>query len=71
MPFGFTDGYRDVRESYTNYFFNLLPEGNSSVEERFFVSYEGRFFEGAARIISLYAPQYGGNSAAGALVVTN
>ena len=69
MFFGFYGGYRDVRESFTNYFFNMLPEGDSSVEERFFVSYEGRFSTAVARIISLYAPQYGGNAGSGVLIV--
>lgn len=54
--------YRDVRESQTRYYWELLPEETTTMEERFFVSQEGTFTSGIAQIECLYAKEYRGHT---------
>ncbi len=50
--------YVENAASVTNFYFDLLPEGRTELEERFYVSQEGTFSASVAGIQSLYAPQY-------------
>ncbi len=54
--------YREVRKSQTNYYFYLLPEHITTVEEHFYVSYSGRFSDGYLRIESIFSPAYNANT---------
>ncbi len=54
-------GYRDVRTSYTDYFFDSMAEENSEIREEFFVTQTGTFACGVPVIESLYAPHYRAN----------
>lgn len=56
--------YREMRESVTNYYWELLPEENTTVEERFFVTQEGTFNSGLVTIECLYADEYRGHTGA-------
>ncbi|MCR5710782.1 MAG: hypothetical protein K6G79_09920 [Bacteroidales bacterium] len=54
--------YREVKPSLTNYYWELLPEEYTTVEERFFVQQEGRFNSGLVQIECLYASEYRGHT---------
>lgn len=54
-------GYRDVRTSYTDYFFDSMAEESSEIREEFFVTQTGIFACGVPVIESLYAPHYRAN----------
>lgn len=54
-------GYRDVRTSYTDYFFDSMAEESSEIREEFFVTQTGTFACGVPVIESLYAPHYRAN----------
>lgn len=55
--------YREVKPSETNFFYELLPEGRSVIEETFFVTQSGRFTAGIGTIECLYATEYRGHTA--------
>lgn len=55
--------YREMKESVTNYYFELLPEENTTIEERFYVTQEGIFTTSLVEIESLYAHEYRGHTA--------
>jgi len=59
--------YRQVKASYTSYYWELLPEYKSSMEERFYVTQEGSFTTGLVQIESLYASEYRGHTASSVL----
>ena len=54
--------YREVKPSETNFYWELLPEENSSVQERFYVQQEGTFNSGLIEIECLYAKEYRGHT---------
>ena len=56
-------GYRNVKASATEYYFDSYPEENTVLQESFFVQQAGRFVAPAVVIESLYAPHYRANSA--------
>lgn len=55
--------YREVKPSQTNYFFELLPEENTYIEETYYVSQSGVFTAGISQIECLYAHEYRGHTA--------
>ena len=57
------DYYREVRKSHNNYYFYLMPEGSTTIDEHFTVWYSGRFNDGFVGIQSLYNPTSNGNTA--------
>ncbi|MBQ9411184.1 MAG: hypothetical protein IJU21_06205, partial [Bacteroidales bacterium] len=62
---GFTpQGYRNVKASTTEYYFDSYPEENTELSEEFFVTRAGSFQAPVTVIESLYAPHYRANSAA-------
>ena len=62
---GFTpQGYRNVKASATEYFFDSYPEETTTLSEEFFVERAGSFVAPVTVIESLYAPHYRANSAA-------
>ncbi|MCQ2134400.1 MAG: MG2 domain-containing protein [Bacteroidales bacterium] len=56
-------GYRNVKASATEYYFDTYPEENSTIVEEFYVTQAGRFSAPVVEIESLYAPHYRANSA--------
>ena len=61
---GFTpQGYRNVKASETEYYFDSYPEENTTLSEEFFVVRAGAFQAPVTVIESLYAPHYRANSA--------
>lgn len=54
--------YKEQHESLTNYYFELLPEGNLTIEERFYITQEGTFSTSLVEIESLYANEYRGHT---------
>lgn len=54
--------YREVKRSQTNYYFELLPEEYTTIEERFYVYQEGTFNSAIVKIESLYATEYRGHT---------
>ncbi len=61
---GFTpQGYRDVKSSSTEYYFDSYPEEKTEIREEFFVTQAGTFVAPVTVIESLYAPHYRANSA--------
>lgn len=68
---GAAGAYREIKESVTNYYFQLLPEGEHQFEENFFVTQKGTFSSGLAEIQSLYAPEYRAKTAIGGKIVVN
>ena len=56
-------GYRHVKASATEYFFDSYPEEKTTVSEEFFVVRAGTFVAPVVTIESLYAPHYRANSA--------
>ena len=57
--FGF---YREVKPSETNFYWELLPEENTSLRESFYVTQEGTFSSGLVEIECLYAKEYRGHT---------
>jgi len=55
-------GYRHVKASATEYFFDSYPEEKTTVSEEFFVVRAGTFVAPVVTIESLYAPHYRANS---------
>jgi len=65
-------GYRNVKASATEYYFDSYPEENTEITETFYVQQAGRFQAPVVEIESLYAPHYRANSASRpALTVTD
>ena len=63
LSFGFTpQGYRNVKASATEYFFDSYPEEHTTLTESFFVVRAGSFQAPVTVIESLYAPHYRANS---------
>ena len=56
-------GYRNVKASHTEYFFDSYPEEKTTLSEEFFVTQAGAFTAPVLSIESLYAPHYRANSA--------
>ncbi len=56
-------GYRHVKASATEYYFDSYPEEKTTVSEEFFVVRAGTFVAPVVTIESLYAPHYRANSA--------
>jgi hypothetical protein len=56
-------GYRHVKASATDFYFDSYPEEASELKEEFFVTQAGRFVAPVTVIESLYAPHYRANSA--------
>ena len=54
-------GYRNVKASATEYFFDTYPEENTTLSEEFFVERAGVFQAPVLEIESLYAPHYRAN----------
>lgn len=54
-------GYRNVKASATEYFFDTYPEESTTVTEEFFVERAGVFQAPVVEIESLYAPHYRAN----------
>ncbi|MBR6423961.1 MAG: hypothetical protein IKS47_04705 [Bacteroidales bacterium] len=54
--------YREVKPSETHYYWELLPEENISLQERFYVQQEGTFNSGLVEIECLYAKEYRGHT---------
>ncbi|NLB67044.1 MAG: hypothetical protein GX798_01120 [Bacteroidales bacterium] len=61
--------YKEQHESLTNYYFELLPEGNLTIEERFYITQEGTFSTSLVEIESLYANEYRGHT--GSMKITS
>lgn len=57
------NGYRNVKASATEYYFDSYPEENTVLVEEFFVTQAGSFVAPVTVIESLYAPHYRANSA--------
>ena len=56
-------GYREVHDDAIDYWFDVYPEQNTSIEDEFYVSQAGVFTAPVCEIESLYAPHYRANSA--------
>ncbi len=56
-------GYREVHEEAIDYWFDVYPEQNTTIEDEFYVSQSGVFTAPVCEIESLYAPHYRANSA--------
>ena len=54
--------YREVKPSETNFYWELLPEEHTTVQERFYVQQEGTFNSGLVEIECLYAKEYRGHT---------
>ena len=59
----FPQGYRNVKASATEFYFDSYPEENTELTEEFFVQQAGSFVAPVTVIESLYAPHYRANSA--------
>lgn len=55
--------YKEVRTSWTDYYFDSMPEERSEIHEEFFVTQTGTFACGVPEIESLYANHYRANDA--------
>ena len=55
-------GYRDVKNDRTEYWFDSYPEENTTITEEFFVTQNGVFTAPVVEIESLYAPHYRANA---------
>ena len=56
-------GYRNVKPSCTEFYFDSYPEENTELSEEFYVQQAGQFQAPVLVIESLYAPHYRANSA--------
>ena len=64
VTWGYTpQGYRNVKSSVTEYYFDSYPEENTEISETFYVQQAGTFQAPVVEIESLYAPHYRANSA--------
>lgn len=63
-------GYRNVKSSQTEYWFDSYPEENTTITEEFFVNQSGKFSAPVPVIESLYAPHYSANGAFGGELVS-
>lgn len=63
-------GYRNVKSSQTEYWFDSYPEENTTISEEFFVTQSGKFSAPVPVIESLYAPHYRANGAFGGELVS-
>ena len=64
IAWGFVpQGYRHVKASATEYYFDSYPEEKTTLSEDFFVERAGSFQAPVVTIESLYAPHYRANSA--------
>ena len=63
-------GYRNVKSSLTEYWFDSYPEENTTISEEFFVTQSGKFSAPVPVIESLYAPHYRANGAFGGELVS-
>ena len=64
VAWGFVpQGYRNVKASCTEFYFDSYPEENTELSEEFYVQRAGTFVAPVAVIESLYAPHYRANSA--------
>ena len=54
--------YREVKASETSYYWELLPEEHTTVNEEFYVTQEGTFNSGLVEIECLYAKEYRGHT---------
>lgn len=63
-------GYRNVKSSQTEYWFDSYPEENTTITEEFFVTQSGKFSAPVPVIESLYAPHYRANGAFGGELVS-
>ncbi len=55
-------GYREVHEASLDYWFDVYPEQNTTVEDEFRITQSGVFTAPVCEIESLYAPHYRANS---------
>ncbi|MCP9234907.1 alpha-2-macroglobulin [Lewinella sp. JB7] len=53
----------------TNFFISDLPKGTYVLEYDLFATYAGNFSSGLGRVECMYAPEFGGNTAGGRVVV--
>ncbi len=53
----------------TNFFISDLPKGTYTLEYDLFTTYAGSFSNGLGRVECMYAPEFGGNSAGGRVLV--
>ncbi len=53
----------------TNFFFDELPKGTYTLEYDLFTTYAGTFSHGLGRVQCMYAPEFGGNTAGGRVLV--
>lgn len=53
----------------TNFFISDLPKGTYTLEYDLFTTYAGSFSNGLGRVECMYAPEFGGNSAGGRILV--
>ena len=53
----------------TNFFLDELPKGTYTLEYDLFTTYAGTFSNGLGRVECMYAPEFGGNTAGGRVVV--
>lgn len=63
-------GYRNVKSSQTEYWFDSYPEENTTISEEFFVTQSGKFSAPVPVIESFYAPHYRANGAFGGELVS-
>ena len=64
-------GYREVHENAVDWWFDVYPEENTTIDDAFYVSQEGVFTAPVCEIESLYSPQYRANDGfGGALTAT-
>jgi len=56
-------GYRNMKPSCTEFYFDSYPEEKTDLSEEFYVQQAGRFQAPVLVIESLYAPHYRANSA--------
>jgi hypothetical protein len=56
--------YRNVLADRTEYYFNVLPEGDTVIEEEFFVTRSGAYTAPVIEVECRYAPHYRANGAA-------
>ncbi len=69
---GYENGYyREVRKSHNNYFFYLMPEGSTTIDEYFTVWYSGKFNDGFVGVQSLYEPTSNGNTTTYTMGINN
>lgn len=63
--------YQAVRDAHTDYFFDRLPKGTYVLEETAFIDRDGTYTTGLVTLRCLYAPEFGANTAATELNISN